>query len=48
MGERKLIIHADMISQPVRAVIAFCELNKIPYEVKALRLFKMEHLDEEY
>ena len=43
-----LKIYADYASQPSRAVIAFCNINKIPFTLVETRVGKMEHLSEEY
>ena len=43
-----LKIYADYASQPSRAVIAFCKINKIPFTFVETRVGKMEHLSEEY
>lgn len=32
MSLKKLILHVDLVSQPARAVVAFCKLNKIEFE----------------
>jgi glutathione S-transferase len=40
---RKIIIFADLISQPSRAVLAFAKLAKIPHEARIIRLGKDEH-----
>ena len=44
----KLIIYGDMISQPVRAIILFCKLNKIPYEFEYINLSKGEQFSEKF
>jgi glutathione S-transferase len=43
-----LEIYGDLLSQPVRAVVAFCKINKIPYEFKYVNISKGEHLTDEY
>ena len=32
-SNKKLTIYIDWASQPSRAVLAFCKINKIPHEV---------------
>ena len=46
--ERKLIVYVDWVSQPCRAVISFCRLNNIPHDVKEVRVFKFQHMDDEF
>lgn len=48
-------LYIDYISQPSRAVLAFCILNSIPVTVKEIRIAKMQvnshimqHLDESF
>ncbi|KAI8468780.1 MAG: thioredoxin-like protein [Monoraphidium minutum] len=36
-------LYVDMMSQPSRAVVIFCRLNKLPVEVRLVRLDKGEH-----
>mmetsp|Transcript_11027 Transcript_11027/g.12962 ORF Transcript_11027/g.12962 Transcript_11027/m.12962 type:complete len:109 (-) Transcript_11027:431-757(-) len=38
--ETKLIVHGDLISQPVRAVLGFCHHTGISFEFKALNVFR--------
>jgi len=38
----------DYASQPSRAVISFCAVNNIPYEVKEIRIIKGENRTEDY
>jgi len=43
-----LKIYGDKISQPVRSVLLFCELNKIPYNFIPINILKGEqHTNEE-
>ncbi len=37
---KKLAVYIEWNSQPSRAVLAFCKLNKIPIEIKEVRLGK--------
>ena len=46
--ERKLIIYIDWVSQPSRALVSFCRHNNIPSEIREIRIFKMEHMSDEY
>lgn len=41
-------IYADLRSQPVRTVVDFCKLAKIPFEVKQIDLFKGEEKKPEF
>jgi glutathione S-transferase len=41
-------IYFDVISQPSRAVLAFCKFAKIPHEVRETRLNKKEHITSEF
>ena len=43
-----MIIYVDWVSQPARAVVSFCRLNNIPFEAKEIRIFKMQHMTDEY
>jgi len=43
-----LEIYGDLLSQPMRSIIAFCKLNRIPYEYKPINIAIGEHLTEEY
>ena len=44
----KLSIFGDMMSQPTRAVIAFCKLAKIPFDFENVNLTKREQFSETY
>ncbi|TYH41856.1 hypothetical protein ES332_D11G022900v1 [Gossypium tomentosum] len=44
----KLKVYADRLSQPVRAVIIFCEVNGIDYEEIKVDLANREHLTPEF
>jgi glutathione S-transferase len=46
MQNGKLTIHGDEISQPVRSVLAFLKINKIPYEFKFINMGRGEHKSE--
>jgi len=48
MAESKLTIYGDFLSQPFRAVISFCAVNKIENKVQFVNLFKREHLAEDF
>ena len=41
-------IYGDMRSQPVRMVMDFCKMAKLPYEYQNVDLFKGEHKAPEY
>eukprot|EP01091_Cochliopodium_minus_P009276 TRINITY_DN2249_c0_g1_i1.p1 TRINITY_DN2249_c0_g1~~TRINITY_DN2249_c0_g1_i1.p1 ORF type:complete len:222 (-),score=49.83 TRINITY_DN2249_c0_g1_i1:33-698(-) len=43
-----LTLYVDMLSQPSRAVVAFCKLLNIPYNVKLVNLGKRENKTKEY
>lgn len=42
------IIYADIISQPARAVLSYCEVLGLKYTLREIRLFRGEHLTEDY
>ncbi len=44
---RKLKVYGDKLSQPVRSVLLFCELNNIPYEFINISLAKGEQYSNE-
>ncbi len=44
----KITLYIDWASQPSRAVMSFCDLNNIPYEIKEVRIFKGEHKTPEF
>ena len=46
MATLKLFI--DHASQPSRAILVFCLINKIPHEVVETRIGKAEHLSPEF
>mmetsp|Transcript_18897 Transcript_18897/g.26415 ORF Transcript_18897/g.26415 Transcript_18897/m.26415 type:complete len:221 (+) Transcript_18897:87-749(+) len=48
MMAKPVLIYADLMSQPARAVYWFCKLNQIPHELKILNIAKREHLTDEY
>ena len=41
-------LYMDFLSQPSRAVLAFCIANNIPYTIKEVRLLKGDHLTPEF
>ncbi|XP_022085891.1 glutathione S-transferase theta-1-like isoform X2 [Acanthaster planci] len=43
-----LKVYFDLMSQPSRAVMLFCKVNKIPFTPKPIALRKNEHHSEEY
>ncbi|XP_057525445.1 glutathione S-transferase T1-like [Amaranthus tricolor] len=43
-----LKVFADRMSQPCRAVILFCKLNRIDFEEVNIDLFKRQHLSPEF
>ena len=48
MDNYKLKIYGDYSSQPSRAVMGLCKINKIPFEFVEIRVGKKEHLTEAY
>ena len=44
----KLRVYADRMSQPSRAVLIFCKVNKIDYEEHFVNLAKREHRRSEF
>ena len=44
----KLTIYGDLMSQPTRAVLAFCKINKIPYDFENVNLSKSEQFSENF
>jgi glutathione S-transferase len=47
-NKNNLTVYGDYLSQPFRAIICFCKLNKIPYDIKFINLGVGEHLTEDY
>ncbi|XP_038053800.1 glutathione S-transferase theta-1-like isoform X2 [Patiria miniata] len=43
-----LKVYFDLMSQPARAVVLFCKVNKIPFTPKPIALRKYEQQSEEY
>lgn len=43
MSEEGLVLYADLVSQPCRAVIAFLKLAHIPFTLRELSIRKREH-----
>ncbi len=39
----QLKVFADLMSQPSRAVVIFCNVTKIQFEFRQLRIAKLEH-----
>ena len=48
MESRSLKVYGDYASQPSRAIIAFCKINKIPFEFVEVRVGKKEHLNDSF
>lgn len=46
--ETSLKVYADLGSQPSRAVLCFCKINKIPFEHVEIRLGKLQHKSPEF
>lgn len=46
--ESSVLIYAELLSQPCRSVVAFCEYSNIPYELKVINLLAGEHETEEF
>eukprot|EP01132_Coremiostelium_polycephalum_P002625 gene2625-3254_t len=46
--DNKVIIYADLISQPARAVYWFCLYNNIPHELSIIRIGNLEQTSESY
>ena len=44
----QLILYIDWASQPSRAIVAFCRLNKIPHQVVETRIAKGDHKSPEF
>ena len=44
----EVIIYADYLSQPCRAVLSFCEICGIPYTFREVRLFRGDYLSEDF
>lgn len=45
---KQVVIYLDYISQPCRAVVAYCLINNIPFVPKELRIFRGETRTEEF
>ncbi|XP_006822345.1 glutathione S-transferase theta-1-like [Saccoglossus kowalevskii] len=43
-----LTVYYDVMSQPCRSVLLFCEVNGIPYEKEVVSIGKGEHMSEEF
>ena len=41
-------LYVDLMSQPSRAVWAFCLIAKVPFELKEVKIAKLEMRSEEY
>ena len=48
MKPNKLSLYIDYSSQPSRAILAFCEINSIPHEVKEIRISKGQQKSAEF
>lgn len=46
--DKPITLYVDFISQPSRAVLAFCKFNNIPHEVIETRVLKGQNRDPEY
>ena len=44
----KVIVYADLLSQPARAVYSFVKMNIKDHELKEVRLAKLENRSDEY
>jgi glutathione S-transferase len=44
----ELFLYGDMLSQPTRSIVVFCNINKIKYTFVPIMLGKMEQRSEEY
>jgi glutathione S-transferase len=47
-NKNNLTIYGDYLSQPFRAIVCFCKLNKIPYDIKFINLGIGQHLSDDY
>lgn len=45
---KKIILYADLISQPARAVYNLLRLNKLDFQLQSVLLYKKEHKSEAY
>ena len=43
MADSGLVLYADMVSQPCRAVVAFLQLTHIPFELRIMSIRNNEH-----
>ena len=48
MAATKILLFIDYASQPSRAVASFCDMAKIPFTLKPIRLAKGEGRTAEY
>jgi glutathione S-transferase len=48
MVSNELIVYGDYMSQPSRAVFAFCLLNKIPHQVEIISVIALDQYSKEY
>jgi glutathione S-transferase len=48
MVSTDLIVYGDYMSQPSRAVFAFCLLNKIPHQVQIVSVVAMDQYSAEF
>lgn len=44
----EIVIYADHMSQPSRAVLAFCHITKVPFRLVEIRVLRGEVLTEEF
>ena len=44
----KLILYVDMMSQPSKALVAFCRLNGIEHELRMISVMKAEFKSKDY
>ena len=43
-----LKLFVDLMSQPSRGILIFCKAANIPFDLKSIRLAKLEHKTEEF
>ena len=48
MEGKRLEVYYDFISEPSRAVVAFCKINKIPFEPKVMSVFNGDCMKPEF
>ncbi len=47
-SNKKIILHIDWNSAPARAVMSFCKLTNIPFEVKEVSVAKQEMYKKDF